>query len=125
MTHGAHGDKHSRTGTFFADTASRLLERGYSTRAGGPVGQGSSGEGWQNYGGRQPSLAVVERWSKQVAGHNVGGACGRLVALDIDAESSEEAFNLQQRAFRDFGETRRLLVPKAALDRMLNGSEAA
>jgi len=95
----------------FSTLATSLLRQGYSPL---PVcGKRPAIKGWQRYCLNTPAEPILSKWALQFPTHNVGAACGHLVALDIDDETEEGAQTLQQRAFRTFGETPLIRVGRA------------
>lgn len=95
----------------FRDIARPLLHRGYSPL---PVlGKQPKVKGWQCYGVEPPDDPTLKQWINQFPRHNVGAACGRLVALDIDDETELGAADLQRRAFEAFGPTPLIRIGRA------------
>jgi hypothetical protein len=87
----------------FSTLAAPLLRKGYSPI---PVrGKQPAISEWQRHCLNPPADLILKKWTLQFSGHNVGAACGYLVALDIDDETEEGAEALQLRAFQAFGET--------------------
>jgi len=107
----ANGQKASRLGTLFADIAPRLLEQGYSPI---PVREKRPAiDGWTRYCTRVPSSKEIARWAAQFPAHNLGGACGRLVAIDIDEDDLKTASDLQRSAFAAFGDSPLIRIGRA------------
>lgn len=68
---------------------------------------------WQRHCLNPPADRVLAGWVRQFPAHNVGAACGHLVALDIDDETEDGALAQQARAFRAFGETPLIRIGRA------------
>jgi Bifunctional DNA primase/polymerase, N-terminal/Primase C terminal 1 (PriCT-1) len=96
---------------YFADYAEPLLRQGYSPL---PVnGKRPTIKGWQNHCLNPPAQKIVKKWASQFPAHNIGVACGHLVALDIDDEVEDRALALQTRAFQKLSETPLIRIGRA------------
>lgn len=96
---------------YFSDYAETLLRQGYSPL---PVdGKRPVIREWERLCQSLPSDWLLRKWVSQFPAHNVGAACGHLVALDIDDETEDGALALQSRAFGAFGETPLIRIGQA------------
>jgi hypothetical protein len=83
----------------FADLAQRLFDSGFH-----PIplnGKRPAVRGWQH----ERDASVIDRWVGVFSAYNIGVLTAQLLAVDIDADDSVEAFEITQAAQKSLGPT--------------------
>ncbi len=89
----------------YGESATRLLDLGYSPLPIKPGTKSALVKGWNEFGARRPSLRTVEGWSRRFGDWGIGAATGDLVGIDIDILDPAEAERMHRSAVEAFGDT--------------------